>query len=146
MSSFQDQLDNVLKEARQQTADIEQYAKEHATDTPEDIEQELKRRLQNLKTRVNEQISAVESSILQHAPKGNEPDYEERKKQYMEFLSGASVGLKTLTDTMKKLFMKLADAVCKIVQWIVEKLPTLLPHIVMLFEKVIFPLLEKKYK
>jgi len=145
MNSLQDQLDNVLNVAREYTTNIEQYAKEHVTDAPGDVERELKLRLQNFKTRVNDQISALEQSILRQAPKENEPDYEERKRQYKEFLSGVMAGLRKLTDMMKGLFANLTDAICQIVQWIVEKLPTIVPCIVMLFEKVIFPLLDRKY-
>jgi hypothetical protein len=144
MDPLQNQLDNILRQAQQHTHDIEQYAKEHVNDSPEDIEKELHQRLQNFRSNINEQLSLVEKSIFERTPKKNEPDYENKQAHYKEFLSGALNGLKGMSDMLNNFFTELKDVFTKIVQWIVENLPNIVPSIVILFEKVIFPLLKLK--
>jgi hypothetical protein len=144
MDYLHNQLDNVLQQAQQHTLDIEQYAKEHVNDAPEDVEKQLSQRLHNFRTSINEQLSVVENSIFQHAPKKNEPNYDTKQAQYKEFLSGASNSLKEMSDMLNNLFTRLKDVFSKILQWIVENLPNIVPSIVILFEKVIFPLLMLK--
>jgi chemotaxis response regulator CheB len=144
MDCLQNQLDNILRQAQQHTLDIEQYAKEHVNDAPEDIEKQLNQRLHNFRTNINEQLSVVENSIFQHAPKKNESNYDTKQARYKEFLSGASNGLKGMSDMLDNLFTRLKDVFSKILQWIVENLPNIAANIVILFEKVIFPLLKSK--
>jgi flagellar biosynthesis GTPase FlhF len=142
MDYLQKQLDNVSRQARQHTLDIEQYAKEHVNDAPEDIEKQLNQRLHNFRTDINKQLSAVENSIFQQAPKKNEPNYDTKQAHYRKFLSGASNGLKRMSDMLNNLFTRLKDVFSKILQWIVENLSNIVASIVILFEKVIFPLLK----
>ena len=143
-NSLQDQLDNVLQEAQQHTHGIEQYAKNHVTDNPDDVERELTKRLENFRSRINEQLSDVEKSITKNAPKPNDPDYECKKARYKEFLADTTSAIKKMAEMLGNLLSKLAAAIHQIVQWIIQNLPAIVSAIVILFERVIFPLMKAK--
>ena len=144
MNHLQNQLDNLLQEAQRHTIGIEEYAKKHVDDTPENIEKELNQRFRALKNTVNEQLSAIQHSVFQHAPKPNDHDYDDKKARYKEFLSGASSGLKRISQTFDTLLNKLGEAISKIMIWIMENLPNIITCIAILFEKVIFPVMSQK--
>jgi hypothetical protein len=141
---LQSQLDNVLEEAQRHIRDIEQYANNHVTDSFENVERELKERLEKFRAEMNQQISGMENSITKHAPKINDPDYEYKKARYKEFLLGGSDAIKKTNEVLGNVFSKLGPAIVQIVQWIGQNLPTIVPAIVTLFKEVVLPLMKHK--
>jgi hypothetical protein len=141
---LQSQLDNVLEEAQRHIRDIEQYANNHVTDSPENVERELKERLEKFRAEMNQQIYGMENSITKHAPKINDPDYEYKKAHYKEFLIGGSGAIKKTNEVLGNVFSELGQVIVQIVQLIVQNLPTIVAVIVTLFKEVIFPLMNHK--
>jgi phage-related protein len=142
--SLQSQFDSVLQEAEQRTRDIEQYAKDHVEDTPECIERELKQRLHNFRIKISEQLSDIEASILQHKPEQNDPDYNQKKALFKEFMTGACSAIKEMTQMLENLLSRLGEIIAQIVNWIIQNLPAILSAITVLFEHVILPLMKAK--
>ena len=76
----------------------EGYVKEHVSDEPEDLEQELHQRILIMKSRMDQQLSSIGKVVVEQAPKKNDPDYQTKAARYREFLADATSGLQTMSD------------------------------------------------
>lgn len=139
-------IDNKLHGIQCNTArsvnQIETYAKDRAyKDSVDEYENALMDRTNTLKMNVNSQLDDVQSSIFSRRPSPNDPNYARHKEEYKQFLNYADSGLSSMKGLFEQLFAQLINVVKRIVQWILENLPSIVTAIVTIFGKLILPLL-----
>lgn len=144
MDSLHDHLNKLLGEMQRHTKDIEEYVREHVSDEPENLEQELDQRILIMKSRMDQQLSSIGKFVAEQAPKKNDPDYQTKAARYRQFLVGATSRLQIMFKRIIALVSKLAEVIVQIAKWIIENLPTIILAIKILFEKVIAPLRDQK--
>ncbi|CAF1466626.1 unnamed protein product [Didymodactylos carnosus] len=144
-NQFQKQLDEVVNQAKRYTSDIEIYTKEHVDDPPEQLEAELHLRINNFRQDITQQLNNVNNSITQHRPiQGqNDPDYENKRQKYKEFLTESNRSINKMKETLDNLLTKIVDVIKQVIIWLAENLPKIVDAIIKLYDMVIKPLMEQ---
>ena len=88
------------------------------------LEEQLSHTVNETKNDFNARIDQLQSDIKSRRPNQNDPDFNNKSKQYATFLGNALTGMDKLRSCLGQIFQRLKGIVMSVVNWIKESIST----------------------
>jgi hypothetical protein len=136
-------IDTIRETTENGVGGIENYAKWRAYREPVDeYEQALVNQSDNLEYIVHSQVDDIKQVVFSRRPRVDDPHYQWKQKQFVEFTKHATNGITGLKGTFGTLFSKVKNVIQTIASWIRDNFNGIVQKIGTIFRTVVMPILH----